>query len=490
MSSAAARLLIRLLNDDVQISAADGELHFDGPDCAVTENLLADMRAHKDELLTWLTDTDPARLVRRRSLPAFNQQELWHKDRRSGAPVVYTVAQRWNITGPLDVTAVKDAVNWWLARHETLRSRFSVISDGEDAQPVLEIVAPWREHLSAIDLTGPDGEARLDREVAECVNRPIPLKDAPLWRLMLFRMSESTHVLVWMFHHIICDGTSMTVLRDELVAAYESLRVGDRPQAPSIAAGPTDHARSQRRKLSGERLSRLVDHWRDRLSGARLDLAFDADRPRPDRLSGRGDILLFTLPPSILAGLRRTAKRRDTTLYIVMLSAYATMLSEFTGQSEVVLPVSQSGRLDAEYPNVVGMLADRFPIRITVAEAADFPALVEQVGHRVFDAMDHQGLPLSLLLPRLRPEQRPVGAYPAALFTLLDGFQASPQAKDLTIDIGSEAPVGTARMEFYCFMTTGEEGLEGWLEYSTDRFEAATVRRWIDRFLEIVNEIE
>jgi len=482
-----ANLLEHLLLTDIQVSAAGDLLHYDGPEGAVTADLLQRLRDRKGDLLGWLTRTDPTGRVEQRSLPAFNQQELWHKDRSAGTPVVYTVAQRWRLSGPLDLSALREAVNWWLAAFPTLRCRFTAISHATGGhQPVLETVAAWQQPLNLTSVA--DAEA-LEAHVSRIVNEPIPLDQAPLWRLELFRLDENEHVLVWMVHHSICDGTSMSHLRDQLVAAYRAFRDGIEPPAVPTTISPTDYARSQHRDHGEGRLDQLTDYWRDRLSGIGLDLDFAADRPRPGRLSGRGDILEFGLSPEVLTGLRGTAKRLESTLYIVALSAYVTMLSEFTEQSEVVLPVSQARRTTREHAEAIGMLADRVPLRIDVGGATDFADLVRQVGHHVFDAMDHQGLPLSLLIPRLPARQRPVGAFPTALFTLLDGFESNPADPELTIDITPEAPVGTARMEFYCFMTTGDAGLQGWLEYSTDRFDRATVGHWVTRFMEILTAV-
>lgn len=484
MDAETAALLEQLLRNDIQIGVADEALRYDGPEEAVTPDLLERLRDRKGDLVAWLTGTDPTGQVEQRGLPAFNQQELWHKDRSAGAPVVYTVAQRWRLSGPLNVAALRLAVNWWLAAFPTLRSRFnSVAVSSGGYQPILETVAAWDQALAVTPVA--DAVA-LEDAVWRTVNEPIPLDRAPLWRLELFGLDETEHVLVWMVHHSICDGTSMSRLRDRLVGAYQAFRDGTEPPAVPETISPIDYARSQHRDHEAGRLDQLTDYWLDRLNGVDLDLDFAADRPRPGRLSGRGDILEFALSPEVLARLRDTAKRLDSTLYIVALSAYVTMLAEFTGQNEVVLPISQARRTSRSHAEAVGMLADRVPLRVDVAGAEDFGALVRQVGHRVFEAMDHQGLPLSLLIPRLPTRQRPVGAFPTALFTLLDGFEANPTDRELSIRITPEAPVGTARMEFYCFMSTDETGLQGWLEYSTDRFDRPTVQAWVDRFTEIL----
>ncbi|GAA4899926.1 condensation domain-containing protein [Stackebrandtia albiflava] len=480
----------RLSLDDVQVHADGDLLRYDAPESDFTDDRLAALRDDKAALLAWLRDTDPQGRVAHRAPSSHVQAEVWRKARRNRNPVVYTLAQRWHITGPFDVAAFTEAVGWWHARHAALRTRFTALPDDPD-DPVIEVLEPWDAAPEFTDLTvlpEPDRTTELERLCRAAVERDLPLTEAPLWSLRLWRLEPERHVLLWRLHHAIVDGTAMARLQAELMHAYRAFRDGGTPELPDVTTDLADYARDRRRAIADGHLAEIADYWRTELDGAPLRPEFAYDRPRPERLSGEGAIHEFGVPAEVLAGLRATARHHQTTLYIVMLTAYAVMLAEFTGQSEVVLPVSYANRSDPRHADVVGMLSERVPIRVRLAEADDFADLVDQVGHRVFEAMDHQGLPLSVLLSELPPDARPRPDFPHALFTLLDGFEATPEVPGLDIESASDAPQGAARMDFYCFMTTGPSGLRGWLEYSTDVFDADTVAHWITRFTTLLTQ--
>ncbi|MGH8792450.1 MAG: condensation domain-containing protein, partial [Stackebrandtia sp.] len=205
------------------------------------------------------------------------------------------------------------------------------------------------------------------------------------------------------------------------------------------------------------------------------------DASPPATPTGRGGMCEFAAPPEVLERLRAAARRLGSTLYLLTLSAYALTLSRFTGQDEVVLPTSHANRAEPGYESTVGMIADRIPIRVRTGEASTFADLVGQVGQTVFSALDHQAMPMRLLTASLPPHQR-LTPYPGALFTLLER-RGRPTLPGLRVDVASEVPVGLARMELYCFTSAGEDGLRGAIEYAADRFDAATIERFVAGFV-------
>nr|MCX3331087.1 condensation domain-containing protein [Bacillus pacificus] len=51
--------------------------------------------------------------------------------------------------------------------------------------------------------------------------RPFKLDQLPLVRMALIKLSDAEHLLLFDMHHIISDGTSMSVLIKEFVRMYE-----------------------------------------------------------------------------------------------------------------------------------------------------------------------------------------------------------------------------------------------------------------------------
>ena len=85
---------------------------------------------------------------------------------------------------------------------------------------------------------------------------------APLWRLVLIRLAENDHRLIWTSHHALFDGRSRRLLPAQILALYERSRGGDEvPLGPPPAFG--DHARW----LAAQDFATAEVHWKQLLAG-------------------------------------------------------------------------------------------------------------------------------------------------------------------------------------------------------------------------------
>src|SRR6185312_5619739 len=158
------------------------------------------------------------------------------------------------IEGPLDAARLERALVAVAERQSALRT---VIADGK--QRVLPQVP--RDHLD-VDL---DGETDVDTHVhahlQEERDRPFDLANGPLWRTRLLRFGPELHVLAITMHHLITDGISLGVWRDELHEHYSA----SEPELAPLVANSVDVAAWQRR-AAGSEVSRRF--WQTTLAGA------------------------------------------------------------------------------------------------------------------------------------------------------------------------------------------------------------------------------
>jgi hypothetical protein len=147
---------------------------------------------------------------------------LWFLDQLEPNNPFYNVAAAVRMTGPLDAAVIEQALRASIARHGVLRTTFRT-TDGQ-AEQVVHARIDWslaRIELPARDADGRDQELR--RLAEEEALRPFDLVRGPLLRATLVRIAEHDHALLLTMHHIVCDGWSMGVLRQEIARNYASL---------------------------------------------------------------------------------------------------------------------------------------------------------------------------------------------------------------------------------------------------------------------------
>jgi len=130
-----------------------------------------------------------------------------------------------------------------------------------------------------------------------------------------------------------------------------------------------------------------------RLAGAPTLLELPTDRPRPPEQTFDGDRVELVLDATLTSELKVLSRRHGVTLYMTVLAAWATVLSRLSGQGEVVIGTPVANRTRPELENLIGCFANTQALRVEVSGSV--VELLNRVKGLVFDAQEHQELPLN-----------------------------------------------------------------------------------------------
>ncbi|MEV6443363.1 non-ribosomal peptide synthase/polyketide synthase [Amycolatopsis sp. NPDC051716] len=411
---------------------------------------------------------------------SFAQQRLWFLDDFAPGSTDHVTVFGVRLRGDLRPDALGRALTTLIARHESLRTTFPAV-DGRPRQVVGE---PWQLALPVTDISGPAAEEELRRLLAEDLARPFDLARGPLLRARLVRLAAGDHALVLSLHHIITDGWSMGVLVGELATLYGDERV----DLPALPVQYADFAAWQRERLTGDFLDEQLGFWRHELDGLRpLDLP--ADRPRPATRTSNGAEHEFALGAEALAGLRRLSHDRDTTLFTALVAACQLVLRRWSGQDDVAVGTVTSGRDHPEVQDLVGLFVNTVVLRSQVDGRRGFGELLGAVRRTVLDAFAHQEVPFERIVDELSPERDP-SRTPLfeVLVTLQNAGNRLPALAGLTAG-ELTLPMTTAGFDLSVEFEEGPDGLRGLLNYNTDLFDAATMRRFAEHLTVLLTAV-
>ena len=405
------------------------------------------------------------------------QERLWMLDRIHPGTAAFNVPLLLRVRGDLAADAVAVGLRRIALRHEILRSAVVVV-DGHAAQVVIP-AEDFELPLPIDDLRAePDAERLAGRLAQVEVRRPFDLAVGPLLRARLLRIADRDHMLAVTAHHIVSDAWSRRVLLRELAATYALAAGGRQPDLQPLPIQYADYAVWQRRRLEREG-GRLLDHWRERLASAPTVLELATDRARPPVQSLRGETVEAALPATLVAALRAEARARGTTLYTILLAAYALLLSRQSGQDDLLVGTAVAGRSTVEVEPLIGFFVNTVPLRLRVPCGATFWELVRWVDHVRLDALVHQELPFELLLRELSPPRDPsrsalVQAYfnfrqPAEAEARLPGLEVTPVAVDER----------HALFDLSLYADDLGDGVVLRLVYASDLFDAARMREMV-----------
>ncbi|HET9225446.1 MAG TPA: amino acid adenylation domain-containing protein, partial [Thermoanaerobaculia bacterium] len=416
------------------------------------------------------------------SFPAsFAQQRLWFLDQLEPGSFAYNLAGAVRLEGSLDVEALSSALSGIVERHESLRTTF-IESDGQPRQVIAD---PAPLSLPVFDLSSvPDREAEVRRAAAAEARRPYDLASGPLVRFSLVRLDEREHVLLIGMHHIVSDGWSLGIFVRELGALYRGEAL------PELSVQYADFAVWQREWLRGELLEERLAWWKYHLGGAPQVVELPLDHPRPAVQSYRGSRRYLQLGNELVERLEAASRRLGVTPFMVLLSAFGTLLNRYGSQPDVVVgtPIANRGR--AELEDVIGMFANTLALRVDLSGGPKFDELARRVRQVALGAYAHQDIPFERLVDELRPE-RDLSHSP--VFQVMLALQNLPSSRlDLEGITLSPLEFEIARTQFdlsLFFFPMAEGGMLARMEYASDLFDAPTVERLLSHIRNLLEGI-
>ncbi|WLQ46495.1 amino acid adenylation domain-containing protein [Streptomyces poriferorum] len=405
-------------------------------------------------------EASPAEPVGDRPLTS-NQYAQWlgHQVAPDGRAQV--IASAVAVRGPLDTEALERALHAAVARHPGLRTTFPATGDG----PVRRLRQDPQIDFVRHDASGLDAETLRER-LTEAAYRPFDLAEGPLLRAAVFTLGADDHRLVLAIHHIVADLWSVEVLLADLDLLYPAALRGDPPLARPVGSGEPRQPAADEQERLWEYWSRelagapaLLPLPTDgslpggplptdgslpggplptdgslpggplptdgslpggplptdgSLPGGPLPTdgslpggPLPAGHPRPARTASRGASVPFALGPELSARIAAAATTARTTPYTVLLAGYQILLARLSGRQDLLVATPEHGRRAADEADGIGLFAGMLVLRGKLARTDDFDSLLRRTHRTARSAAAHAGLPLPVLIERLRPRRSP-----------------------------------------------------------------------------------
>ncbi|OUJ73687.1 non-ribosomal peptide synthetase [Hymenobacter crusticola] len=417
---------------------------------------------------------------------SFSQERLWFIDQLEGS-VQYHVPIVLRLRGKLDQGALSAALFGILQRHEVLRT----VLREQDGQAYQQVLPHDDWQLTRLDgcVYQADPEA-VQLQVQQCISKPFDLANDPMLRAALIGLANpEEHLLVITMHHIASDGWSLSVFFRELVALYEAQVAGQVAPFAPLPVQYADFALWQRQNLNATRLEKPLTYWKEKLADV-AQLQLPTDFPRPAVQSTKGASAAFRLEQDLVTKLQVLSQQQGVTLFMTLLSTFKSLLYRYSGQQDICVGSAIAGRQQHEIEGLIGFFVNTLALRSQVKGEASFTELLQQVKTTTLEAYEHQQAPFEKVVD-LVVSERDLSRSP--LFQVMFVLQNTPDVPDLSLGAVQVTREGyehaTAQFDFTFTLTEDALGLQGFVEYSTDLYQAATVTRMVGHFLALLHSV-
>jgi amino acid adenylation domain-containing protein len=495
----AAELIIDLEKRGVKLWEEEGRLKLSAPKGALPAEIRTEISSVKDQILEMIRNgvfrsSKPANTLSalprsNTGLPlSFSQKRLWYLTQLEGkSGITYNMPAALLLTGNLNQSLFNKSLNLIIKRHEVLRTSF--VKDGDDVYQHVQPQLILKEELIDLEyLQGAVQDEELNQLIGGEARRPFNISSDPLIRYRLIRLSGQRHAFLLTLHHIISDGWSIDVFIKELATIYTAFINDEFPdKLPALPVQYADFALWQKKWLSGPALKGLLAFWKQQLEGIPTLIPLQTDRPRPAVQSFNGALEKYAFGPEVSKGVKELCRKHNVTPFMALISVYAVLLSRWSGQEDIVIGSVIANRNRREIENLIGFFVNSLVFRIRLNPELTFAALLNQVRQLSLDAFDHQDLPFEKLVEEMKPE-RALSHSPLfqVAFALQNTGNDSLALPGLEIsDLNTHS--GTSKYDITFFADESADGIAGAVEYNSDLFDAATIRRFIRHYEHLLN---
>ncbi|WP_242655935.1 condensation domain-containing protein, partial [Paramaledivibacter caminithermalis] len=403
-----------------------------------------------------------------------SQKRMYLINKMSDGGIEYNVAVAMDIEGKLDKEKMKNVFNEIVRRHESFRTSFDMI-DGKLVQKIHEEVDFEMEYKIATKEEG-------DKIIKDFI-RPFDLSKAPLLRVVLIKIEEEKHILLMDMHHIISDGVSIGILYKEIEELYKGVELKrSQIQYKEFAAWHNDY-------LKTEEIRRQEEYWLDVLKGELPILDIITDYPRPMHQTYQGDRIRFSADKEIVYGLKEICIQNNSTMYMVLLSAYNILLSKYSRQEDIIVGTPVAGRYHADIQNVVGMFVNTIAMRNKPKEDLKFSEFLKEVRINALKAYENQEYQFEELVEKVNTK-RDLSRNP-----VFDVMFSVPNVDITEIDIEGlrfkehELEYNIAKFDLTLSAIEQEKRISFELEYSTSLYKRSSIMRMAENYINILKQI-
>lgn len=260
------------------------------------------------------------------------------------------------------------------------------------------------------------------------------LSKAPLMRVSVVDISANQQWLVWSYHHILLDGWSVPLVLNSLFENYVSLIEGKNLSKQTNSVYSYENYVEWYKSHQGQdnafwnrELEGFVEPNAIELEPVAFPINTEPSQASIQNETSADESVEKNLDFELSQSLRDFARRHHLTLNTLVQSAWAILLSYYSGDDDVIFGATVSGRSE-QYPgaeNIVGMFINTLPLRIRLNENMNLLALLKLVQNTQQNIVTHQSNSLMEIQKKLGLESE------VALFNSILVFENFPVSEKL-----------------------------------------------------------
>ena len=390
--------------------------------------------------------------------------------------IAYNTSSIMMLNDNINKDKLEKAFRLLINRYEILRTEFKMI-DGEISQNINNDIN--------FKLDFSDEADGAVEDIIKDFIQPFDLKKAPLIRAGLFKVKSQNnkYILIIDIHHIIMDGQSLEVFKEELMMLYYGRKL------PEVDIQYSEYVYDQEQLLNSPKYLKQESFWLDKFKGELpvLNLPIDYKRKVVRTFYGNKD--KFILNEELTYRIKKFAKSKGITLYMFLLSTYNILLSKVSNTNDVIVGSPVLGRNKVKYERIIGLLINTVPIKSHIDYDECFSDYLKEVKDIFIESFENQEYQFDELVDKLNiPKNLNRNPLFDTMFVLQNIDVAKVDKSELNI-IPYEYENKTSRFDLSLECAEMDKEIKFKFEYCADLFKLETIKRFEKYYINIIEKV-
>ncbi len=415
---------------------------------------------------------------------SFTQKRLWVINQLEPDSPAYNLFGRMRLIEKIDLEMVQHIFTKLLYRHESLRTSFSEIN-GHPVQIVHDQIDLTIDVEDLSDLSAAEQIAQVEGISKQEFLRPFDLEKAPLVRVKLVRLNESTFEIIYVMHHIITDGWSMEILKNDFWTLYLAFQNNQSVELAPLPIRYRDFVIWQNQLLAdSEKFVQAQEFWRSQLVGEVPILNLPVDYSSTGIQGKESAAYRVVIDSEIQKKLNNLAKEQKASSFMVLLAGFNLFLAQVTGQKDILIGIPGAGREHENLQQLIGFFVNTLILREKISFEQTFIQLLQIVQQDTLQVLEYQNYPLEKVVEELKIPYPKISVF-FNLFNL--GETGSKKLDDLNAYHTDFSTDSKFDMELY--LSEYANGIEIICAYYTGLFKPETVEYLMKQYVCLLGEI-
>lgn len=315
------------------------------------------------------------------------QKRIYYASSLDTNSTLYNIAGGIILNCLLDTKKLENCFNELINRHSALRTHFE-IKDND----IVQIIDDKVDFSLNLDTTATTDNLN---DIYSNFVKPFDLSKAPLFRTKLVKLQDNKMLLLLDMHHIISDGTSLSILLQELCDLYNGSTLSKKQ------IDYTDFTLWEQEHFKTDEFNSEKEYWLNQFSDEIPLLNMPTSYTRPSMQSFEGANYHTILSKDMFDKVNKVSKELNITPYMLMISCYYILLSKYSSSDDIVVGTPIVGRNLAELNNVLGMFVNTLALRNKINSSLTFEKFSEHIKENCINSFKNQDYAFDMLVKDL-----------------------------------------------------------------------------------------